>query len=459
MVARGGGVPLFLEELAQSVRERHMSSGTRWSEPAIPATLDALLTERLDRLGEAKHLAQVAAVFGRQFSAEALKALTGQSEREVEEGIRQLVVSGLVKRLGGIAGGLAFKHALVHDAAYESLLNSDKRRLHRAALRYLEERQKHAIARVAEALAYHAERGEVWDTAVQYLTTACTRAIAKSANREAIALFDRGLAALAHLPESQTAARAIDLRRHVYPALSAMGDMDRLMSVLREADELAQRIGDGRQQAAAQSQLAVGLWLAGQHRKGLEYAERAATLAGESGDFAIMLRARLARAHLHHALGMVREAADMYAAVLQLLPGDLAYKRFEGPVLPSVLAHGFLAWCAIDLGDFARARSTIDAAEHIIKQISHPYSVVYVYLARGLYHLARRETRRGDYCLRDGSNAERTLGDAASQWRPPGWRRPMCKTAVLGTRSSWSPRRTARRRTNPVASTTGSITI
>jgi tetratricopeptide (TPR) repeat protein len=393
IVARGEGVPLFLEELTQAVRERRVSSRAHWSKAGIPATLHALLTERLDGLGEAKHLAQVAAVLGRQFSAKALAAVSGHSEEDVEEAVGQLLASGLVQRVGRGAGGLAFKHALVHDAAYESLLNSDKRRWHRKALRYLEERQKHSTARVAEAFAYHAERGEVWMKAVQYLAAACARATAKSANLEAIALFDRGLAALAHLPPDQAATHAIDLRRQVYPALSAMGDTERLMTVLREADELAQRIGDRGRQAAVQSQLAVGLWLAGQHRKGLEYAERAAALAAETGDFAIMLRARLARAHLHHALGMVREAADMYAAILRLLTGDLAYKRFDSPVLPSVLAHGFLAWCAIELGDFALARSTIDAAQHIIKDVSHPFSVVWVYLARGLYHLARRETR------------------------------------------------------------------
>lgn len=392
IVARAEGVPLFLEELTQAVCDRRMRSGMSWSKAGIPATLQALLTERLDRLGDAKPFAQVAAVLGRQFTADALMVVMRRSAGEIREAMRHLIASGQVKHCGRPADTFVFKHALAHDAAYESLLNSDKRRLHRKALGYFEERQKHSIGRMAETLAHHAERGEVWDKALQYLTSACDRAIEKSANREAIALFDRGLAALAHLPEQQAAVQAIDLRRKIYPALSAMGDMDRLMTVLREADELSQHIGDKRRQAAAQSQLAVGLWLAGQHRQGLDYAEKAAMLAGEVDDFAILLRARLARAHLHHALGMVRDAADMYAAILSMLPGELAYKRFEGPVLPSVLAHGFLAWCAIDLGDFALAKSTTDAAQRIIDEVPHPYSVVWVYLARGLYHAARRET-------------------------------------------------------------------
>src|SRR4029077_9565250 len=136
-------------------------------------------------------------VFGRQFETGAVQVLAQWPPGEVEKGLDDLLVSGLVKRCGAAANKqFVFKHSLVQEAAYEGLLNTEKKRLHRGALSYLEGLAKFSISDPAEMLSFHAERGQVWEKAAQYLSVACGRAIAKSANREAIALFDRGLAAL-----------------------------------------------------------------------------------------------------------------------------------------------------------------------------------------------------------------------------------------------------------------------
>jgi class 3 adenylate cyclase/tetratricopeptide (TPR) repeat protein len=397
IVARADGIPLFLEEVTRAIRDARAtraSSQEHRHEEHIPATLQDLLTERLDRLGKAKHLAQIGAVLGRQFDAGALRILAEWTEDRVEQGIDELLASGLVRKRGAAASGrFVFKHALVQDAAYESLLNSEKKRLHRNALSYLESLPRGAIPDTAETLSFHAERGQVWDKAAQYLTAACGRAIAKSANREAIAHFDRALAVLDHLPKDQAAPYAIDLRLRASAALLAMGDNDRLIAILREADELAGRTQDKRRQAVTLSQLANGLWMAGQHRTGLEYAELAEKLGLEIGDFGITLSARFNHAQLDHALGMIREAAQRFASILEMLQGDLEHKRFGWIALPSVLASGFLAWCAVDLGDFSLAKHTIDRAFRVVEQVSDPYSIVYANLANGLYHLGRHEAR------------------------------------------------------------------
>jgi tetratricopeptide (TPR) repeat protein len=172
-----------------------------------------------------------------------------------------------------------------------------------------------------------------------------------------------------------------------------MGDIDRLIAIMREADQLAGSMGDKRRQAATLSHLANGLWMAGQHRSGLDYAELAEKLGLEIEDFGISLSARFNHAQLDHALGMIREAAQRFASILEMLQGDLAYKRFGWMALPSVLASGFLTWCAVDLGDFPLARRTIDRAFHIVDQVPDPYSIVYANLANGLYHLGRGEAR------------------------------------------------------------------
>jgi class 3 adenylate cyclase/tetratricopeptide (TPR) repeat protein len=395
IVGRADGIPLFLEEVTRAindVRATRRSSVEQRHREDIPATLQDLLTERLDRLGKAKHLAQIGSVFGRQFDAGAVRVLAAWSEGEVDKGIDDLLGSGLVRKLGTTASGrFVFKHSLVQDAAYESVLNSEKKRLHRHAFSYLESLPKGAIPDLAGTLSFHAERGEAWDKAAQYLIAACGLAIAKSANREAIAHFERGLAALDHLPRDQAVPYAIDLRLRASAALLAMGDIDRLVAISREADELAGSIGDKRRQAASLSQLANGLWMAGQHRTGLEYAQLAEKFGSEIEDFRISLSARFNHAQLDHALGAIREAAQQFASILEMLQGDLEHKRFGWTALPSVLTCGFLTWCAVDLGDFPLARRTIDRAFRIVDQVPDPYSIVYAHLASGLYHLRRGE--------------------------------------------------------------------
>jgi predicted ATPase len=245
---------LFLEEVTRAIYDarttREAGFGHRREED-IPATLQDLLTERLDRLGKAKHLAQVGSVLGQQFDAAGLRALTEWPEDELNQGISDLLTSGLVGKRGVAASGrFVFKHSLVQDAAYESLLNTEKRRLHRHALAYLESLPKGAVSDMAETLSFHAERGQVWDKAAQYLTAACARAIAKSANREAIAYFDRGLAAVDHLPKDQAMPYAIDLRLRAGAAFLAMGDIEHLIAAMHEADQLAGSMGDKRRQAA-----------------------------------------------------------------------------------------------------------------------------------------------------------------------------------------------------------------
>lgn len=393
IVARAEGVPLFLEEVTHGICEEFAnqeSSLRPRSEDHIPSTLQALLTERLDRVGKFKHLAQVGSIFGSEFDANVLQRLCELPKHEVDQGIENLVASGLVRRRGGAGGDrLKFRHSLMRDAAYESLLKTEKRQLHRSALSYLEDTQQNPTPYMTEAFAFHAESAQLWDKAAHYLAAACGMAIAKSANREAIALFDRALPALSHLPADAAAPVAIDLRLRAYAALLAMGDIDRLVAVMREADQLARSIGDKRRQAATLSQLSSGLWLAGQHRAGLEHAELAESLASEIQDFGIGLAARFNRATLHHALGIIREATQLFSSILDTLEGELEYKRFGWTALPSVLTCGFLTWCAVELGEFALAKRTTDRALRIVNKVAEPYSIVYAHLANGLYQLGR----------------------------------------------------------------------
>jgi tetratricopeptide (TPR) repeat protein len=319
--------------------------------------------------------------------------VSGCTPAELDAAIRQSLASGLLHQHGtGDGAPLVFKHALVHDAAYTSLLNSEKKRLHRAVVQYLESQPASADSAGLARLASHAERGEAWDRAARHLITACTHAIKASANREAIALFDRALRALGHLPVRDAAPLAIDVRLHAFSAFLALGEIDRLVEVLREAEALARDLGDRRRLAAASSQLANALWLAGEHHAGLRTIDEAERLAGELGDLVLRLSSRFNHANLLQATGQIREAADMYTSILDDLPGELEFKRFGWPGLPSVLARCMEAWSLVMLGNFARARQTIQRAHEVAQQAGQPYSIVYTHLASGLYHEALGNT-------------------------------------------------------------------
>jgi class 3 adenylate cyclase len=190
------GVPLFIEELTRAVVE----GGREGSVGGIPTTLQASLMSRLDRLGPAKELAQLAAVIGRRFSWALLDAIAQRSEAEVTAGLAQLIAAGLVFPEGsGPHRSYRFKHALVQSTAYESLLRSARQLLHARVAVVLEDR--FPATRPEQVAEHWAQAGEPTRAAV-FWRNAGEQAIRCGASREAIALLTKGLDALTRAPDS-----------------------------------------------------------------------------------------------------------------------------------------------------------------------------------------------------------------------------------------------------------------
>jgi predicted ATPase/class 3 adenylate cyclase len=210
IVMRTDGVPLFVEELTKSVLEAHAGgeiaggAGTSTSVLALPATLHASLVARLDRLGPiAKQVARTGAVIGREFSYELLAAVAGRSERELRDELARLVNSELVFQRGTPPESVyIFKHALVQDAAYSTLLRSDRQLLHARIAEVVEQRFPELAAREPELLAHHFTEARQIERAIPYWLRAGERAAERSANLEAIRHLTRGLEALKTFPES-----------------------------------------------------------------------------------------------------------------------------------------------------------------------------------------------------------------------------------------------------------------
>ena len=207
IVGRADGVPLFLEELTKAVVEvgedEKMIAAVPSASAAIPATLQASLAARLDRLGPAKEIAQIGATIGREFSYELLRTLTTLTETRLAAALDQLVASELASRRGvPPTASYVFKHALVQETAHETLLRTERRRLHARIADLLEQRADN-VERQPELLAQHYAEAGINDKAMDYWTRAGKRSAARSAMVEAEAQFEKALARLALLPDTR----------------------------------------------------------------------------------------------------------------------------------------------------------------------------------------------------------------------------------------------------------------
>jgi len=255
IVAKADGVPLFVEELTKAVlesgliREADNRYGLAGPLPqlAIPATLHDSLLARLDRLASVKEVAQIGAAIGRDFSRALLAAVANRPEAEVEVALDQLVASELVFRSRtSPEAPYTFKHALVQDAAYGTLLKARRQHLHASIAKMLEERFADMVDKQPEVLAHHSTQAGLLEKAVEYWHRAGQLAVARSAISEAIAQLTTGLEVLRGLPDSEDRARReLDLQVTLADALrSAKRYGDELDRAYRRARELCEQLGE-----------------------------------------------------------------------------------------------------------------------------------------------------------------------------------------------------------------------
>jgi DNA-binding winged helix-turn-helix (wHTH) protein/predicted ATPase len=206
IIERTDGVPLFIEEMTKAVLEADSQStaeGTiaATSFPTVPASLYASLMARLDRLGSAKEVAQIGAAIGRDFSHALLTAVVCQPETELQLALDRLIVAGLLYRQGESPHATyLFKHALVQDAAYGTLLREPRRALHARIAEVLESRFAEVAEARPELLARQCTDAGLTEKAAGLWGKAGQRSLERSALIEAAALFTRALDQLATLP-------------------------------------------------------------------------------------------------------------------------------------------------------------------------------------------------------------------------------------------------------------------
>jgi len=273
IIERTDGIPLFVEEMTKAVLEaggelEAMQTAAVVPSPAraVPASLHASLMARLDRLGPAKEVAQIGAALGREFSHELMAAVAHKPEAELGSSLDSLVRAGLLFRKGVPPHATyLFKHALVQEAAYGTLLRGPRQVLHARIAKAVREQFPEMIERSPEILAHHLTAAGELDSAATYWLEAGRRASGRSANIEAGTHLAFGIAGLSGLTETpERLQQELALQLALGPVLlSTRGfGAPEAKRPYRRAAELAARLGDDRARFAA----FWGLWITSEGR-------------------------------------------------------------------------------------------------------------------------------------------------------------------------------------------------
>jgi predicted ATPase len=232
IVVKTDGVPLYIEELtkmllaSELLREEagHYTLTGPLRSVAIPDTLQDSLMARLDQMNTAKEVAQLGAVLGREFPFALIHAISPQDEASLQSGLTQLVEAELLYQRGRPPRArYSFKHAMIQDAAYASLLRSSRQQIHQRTAQQLEQRFPETVETQPELVAHHYTEASCYDQAIAYWQRAGQRALQRSANREAIGHLTTGLALLDALPDTaERDQQELDMQMTLGPALMAV---------------------------------------------------------------------------------------------------------------------------------------------------------------------------------------------------------------------------------------------
>jgi class 3 adenylate cyclase/tetratricopeptide (TPR) repeat protein len=401
LIDRTDGNPFFLEESVRGL----VSSGSLTGEPTryrvegaidphVPATIQAVLAARIDRLpAEQKSLLQCASVIGKEVPLVLLEAIAEPSAIGVRPALADLQGAELLfERLSSPEPVYCFKHSLTHDVAYGGLLHNQARALHAAALAAIERLYPNR-AEHAEALAHHAVRGEVWPKAVDYLRQVGAAAFARGSVEESLRRYEQALALLGRLePTPENVTRGIDVRLDLHAPLVVVGQLPRLIELHRDSEPLARTLDDSPRLARLLYRMSQYAWMQGQFRDGIERAQQALEIAEGIGDREVRLLASYALGLNQCLLGAYRPAIDLFERILTGPDAERAKRLLAVTVPAYVGAAGWLGQSLTLIGDIDRALFYTDLAARVADESDHPQAQAVAYTLQAIPLLYRGQT-------------------------------------------------------------------
>ena len=421
LIQRTDGNPFFLEESVRALVETKILVGERgayrlaqgFDNVQVPATVQAILASRIDRLPAAqKQLLQSAAVIGKDIPFVLLHAVT----EEAEDGVRRhlaLLQSAefLYETRVFPESEYTFKHALTQEVAYGGLLTDRRRAIHGRIVEAIERLQGDRLAEQVERLAHHALRAELWEKALLYGRQAGAKATARWALRDGSTQLEQALTATKHLSQTREAiAQAIDVRLELRIAIHTLGEVERGIGLMHEAESLAERLGDEIRMGKISLLLSVGLWMLGHSDQAQDPLDRARAIAESSDDDLLRRQAGDHLARLHHDRGNYRQASATLRESLRTFEAAGSSGMFLGVTPLVTQSTTYLAWSLAELGEFAEARRRTEDSLRLAETSDNPLALILACMGLGMVHLRHGNATAAIPVLEQGLQVCYTFG-------------------------------------------------
>ncbi len=415
LVAKTDGIPLYVEEMTKMILEAgvlkvvgdHYEVTESLPEGAIPTTLHDSLMARLDRMeGGAKKVAQLGACIGREFSFNLSKAVLRGKEEGLKESLGTLVEAELLfAGEGDTEDRFTFKHALIQDAAYESLLKRTRQEYHERIALALEHDFPEMRETQPERLAEHYTRAARPDKAIPYWLTAGQRAVATSANREASHHLKEGLKLIEALPPSVERSRQeVDFLSTLGTALSALQgySSSEVQKTYARARELCEEIG-----ATPQHFWVLwGLWafhlVRGEHDQAVTFGETMMELGRREDDLSLQLEAHFALGLSFFFMGNLGPAREHLERAVAIYEPEKHHKNAYLTIQDvGVTSHSVAALCLWHLGETDLAMERSRQALELADELKHPFSKAYALGCAAWFNLYLRNPEKAQQHARE----------------------------------------------------------
>jgi class 3 adenylate cyclase/predicted ATPase len=407
VVERADGVPLFVEELTKMVlesglveeREGRYELSCTLTDLAIPATLQDSLMARLDRLDEGKEVAQLGAAIGREFFYPLLRSVSPLEESALQDALAQLVDAELLYQRGVLPEAtFIFKHAMIQDTAYQSLLKGARRQIHSRIAQVLEKQFPDRVEAEPEALARHFHEAGLAAQAIAHYQRAGERAADRSANSEAIAHLGRALELTRTLPISLARNhQELGLQMAIGASLAAVrgwGDPE-CAGAFARARDLASQIGDVPELPRVLTGLSMAFNVKGDLAAAAELAHQALEASEGTHDAMHLLNAHYAAGHPLYWQGEFPRALEHFEQAIRLYdPAVHASHASEMGSDRGVNSRSFASIVRWMLGQPDQALATCNEALVLANQVQHPISLAQSLANMIVLHVVRREPAR-----------------------------------------------------------------
>jgi tetratricopeptide (TPR) repeat protein len=397
LTERASGNPFFVEEIVRSLVDAGALEGERasyrlvnpLSSIEVPRTVQMVLAARIDALPAAeKRLLEEAAVIGYDAPFTLLRAICGLTEDKLRRLLDNLQATEFLYATQLFPDlQYTFKHSLTHDVTYSGVLHERRRDIHARVVDAIEQLYADRLGEQVERLAHHAVQSELRGKAVHYLRQAGGKAAARSAASDARALFEQAMHLLEVLPDSRAALeQAFEIRLELRPVLRQLGEVGQMLERLREAEALAERLGDDRRRGLVCGLMTTVLSTLDELDEALVTGTRALEIAGRFEDLQLRILTTTCLEQAYYYRGEYARVAEIATENLAVLPSEWVNEYFGLTLTASVASRTWLIMSLAELGRFAEASKYEAEATQIAEPTQHAFTIAWAHFAASILY-------------------------------------------------------------------------